>query len=92
MSARDETPHMVLKTLGKKKCNGSWEESVENLTMDQIKDLAETQKDRLTGKDLFARCREVMGTCVSMRVKVEGLEPKEALKAMSEGEYNEHFS
>jgi hypothetical protein len=33
-----------------------------------------------------------MGTCVSMRVKVEGLEPKEALKAMSEGEYNEHFS
>ena len=92
MSARNETPHMVIKALGKKKCNGSWEESVENLTMDQIKDLAETQKDRLTGKDLFARCREVMGTCVSMRVKVEGLEPKEAQKAMSEGEYNEHFS
>jgi len=83
---------MVIKSLGKNKCNGSWEESDENLTMEQIKDLAETQKDRLTGKDLFARCREVMGTCVSMRVKVEGLEPKAALKAMSEGEYNEHFS
>jgi len=83
---------MVIKSLGKNKCNGSWEESDENLTMDQIKDIAETQKDRLTGKDLFARCREVMGTCVSMRVKVEGLEPKAALKAMSEGEYNEHFS
>jgi len=92
MSARNETPHMVIKSLGKNKCNGSWEESDENLTMDQIKDIAETQKDRLTGKDLFARCREVMGTCVSMRVKVEGLEPKAALKAMSEGEYNEHFS
>ena len=83
---------MVIKELGKKKCNGSWEESTENLTMDQIKSLAETQKDRLTGKNMFSRCREVMGTCVSMRVKIEGLEPKAALKAMSEGEYNEHFT
>jgi len=27
-----------------------------------------------------------------MRVKVEGFEPKEALKRMSEGEFSEHFS
>ena len=92
MSARNETPHKVIQTLGKKKCNGSWEESVENLTMDQVKEIAEGQKDRLTGKSIYARCREVMGTCVSMRVKVEGMEPKGALNAMSEGEFSEHFS
>ena len=33
-----------------------------------------------------------MGTCVSLRVKVEGMEPKAALNAMSEGEFSEHFS
>ena len=75
-----------VKTLGKKKCNGSWEEATESLTIDQVKSVAETKKEKLTGKTLYARCREVMGTCVSMRVKIEGMEPKVALKAMSEGE------
>ncbi|MBI87957.1 MAG: hypothetical protein CMB67_02870 [Euryarchaeota archaeon] len=92
LSARNETPHKVIQALGKKKCNGSWEASIENLTMDQVKSIAEEQKGRLTGKSLYARCREVMGTCVAMRVRVEGLEPKVALKEMSEGAFNEHFS
>ncbi|HJL55122.1 MAG: hypothetical protein QGF28_01655 [Candidatus Thalassarchaeaceae archaeon] len=92
MSARNETPHKVLQTLGQKKCNGSWDASTENLSMDQVKSVAEAQKDRLTGKTLYARCREIMGTCVAMRVRIEGMEPKAALNAMSEGEFNEHFS
>ncbi|RZP09280.1 MAG: hypothetical protein EVA35_03290 [Candidatus Poseidoniales archaeon] len=92
MSARNETPHKVIQMLGQKKCNGSWEESSENLTMDQVKKLAEDQKDRLTGANLYARSREIMGTCVSMRVNVEGMTPKDALQAMSEGKFSEHFS
>ena len=92
MSGRNETPHKVIQMLGQKKCNGSWEESSENLTMDQVKKLAEDQKDRLTGANLYARSREIMGTCVSMRVNVEGMAPKDALQAMSEGRFSEHFS
>ncbi|MED5159132.1 MAG: hypothetical protein VYD62_02830 [Candidatus Thermoplasmatota archaeon] len=92
MSARNETPHKVIQTLGQKTCNGSWEEATENLTMDQVKQVAENQSDRLTGATLYARCREVMGTCVSMRVNVEGMAPKDALQAMSEGKFSEHFS
>ena len=88
MSARNETPHKVLQELGQKKCNGSWDASTENLSMNQIKSVAETQRDRLTGKTLY----EVMGTCGAMRVRVEGMEPKAALNAMTEGEFNEHFS
>ena len=49
MSARNETPHKIIQSLGKKKCNGSWEEATENLTMDQVKKIADDQKDRLTG-------------------------------------------
>ena len=92
MSARNETPHKIIQSLGKKKCNGSWEEATENLTMDQVKKLAEDQSDRLTGATLYAKCREIMGTCVSMRVNVEGMPPKEALDDMSKGDFAEHFA
>ena len=91
MSARNETPHVIIQTLGLKKCNGDWEASTENLSMEQVKQVAEKQKDRLTGSSVYARSREVMGTCVAMRVKVEGMEPKAALQAMEEGRFNEHF-
>ena len=91
MSARNETPHVILQTLGQKKCNGDWDASTENLSMDQVKQVAEKQKDRLTGATLYARSREVMGTCVAMRIKVEGMEPKAALIAMKEGRFDEHF-
>ena len=92
MSARNETPHKIIQSMGKKKCNGSWEEADENLTMDQVKKLADEQADRLTGATLYARCSEIMGTCVSMRVNVEGMPPKEALDAMSKGDFAEHFA
>ena len=92
MSARNETPHKIIQSLGKKKCNGSWEEATENLTMEQVKKLAEDQKDRLTGATLYARCREVMGTCVSMRVNVEGMSPKDAHSALSKGDFPEPFA
>ena len=91
MSARNETPHVIIQTLGLKKCNGSGDASTENLSMEQVKQVAEKQKDRLTGSSLYARSREIMGTCVAMRVKVEGMEPKAALQAMEEGRFNEHF-
>jgi ribosomal protein L11 len=91
MSARNETPHVIIQTLGQKKCNGDWDASTENLSMEQVKQVAEKQKDRLTGSSVYARSREVMGTCVAMRVRVEGMEPKAALQAMEEGRFNEHF-
>ena len=91
MSARNETPHVIIQTLGQKKCNGDWDASTENLSMEQVKQFAEKQKDRLTGSSVYARSREVMGTCVAMRVRVEGMEPKAALQAMEEGRFNEHF-
>ena len=91
MSARNETPHIIIQTLGAKKCNGDWESASENLSMDQVKQIADKQKGHLTGATLYARSREIMGTCVSMRVNVEGLSPKDALAAMAEGRFDEHF-
>ena len=44
MSARNETPHVINQTLGVAKCNGSWETSTENLTMDQANRLQVSKK------------------------------------------------
>ena len=92
MSARNETPHTVLKTLGQKTCNGSWEASTENLTIQQVIEVSETKKDKLTGATQKARALEVMGTCVSMRVSVEGMRPKEAIAAVKNGDFDSQFS
>ena len=92
MSARNETPHTVIQTLGLKKCNGSWEASTENLTIQQVIEVSETKKDKLTGATQKARALEVMGTCVSMRVSVEGMRPKEAIAAVKNGDFDSQFS
>ena len=92
MSARNETPHTVLQKLGQKKCYGSWEESTENMTIPQIMEVAEAKKDKLTGASVKARSLEVMGTCVSMRISIEGMHPKEAIAAVKNGDYDSHFN
>ena len=92
MSARNETPHVIIQTLGLKKCNGSWDASTENLTIQQVIEVSETKKDKLTGATQKARALEVMGTCVSMRVSVEGMRPKDAIAAVKNGDFDSQFS
>jgi hypothetical protein len=46
----------------------------------------------LTGADLKAQTREIIGTCVSMRVKIDGHWANEALQIISNGEWDERFN
>ena len=45
------------------------------------------KKDSMLAKDKRQRFREVVGTCVSMGVLVDGKDPKAVLKAIEAGEY-----
>ncbi|HIF04128.1 MAG TPA: hypothetical protein EYQ80_01555 [Candidatus Poseidoniales archaeon] len=92
MSARNETPHTVLKVLGLKKSNGSWEAATEHITIQQVIEVSETKKDSMTGASQKARALEVMGTCVSMRICVEGMRPKEAIAAVKNGDFDSQFN
>ena len=92
MSARNETPHTVRKPLGQKKSNGSWDATTANLTIQQVIEVSEIKKDKLTGATQKARALEVMGTCVSMRVNVEGMRPKEAIAAVKNGDFDSQFN
>ena len=92
MSDRNETPHLILQELGQKKCNGDVESATENITIEQIKSVVNKQKSKLTGSDMSAMCRAVMGTCVAMRVKVEGLDAREAIKDSKGGRCDDRFA
>ena len=51
------------------------------------KKIAEMKKDSMLGKNKKSRFREVVGTCVSMGVTVDGKDPKQVLKDIDKGAY-----
>ena len=68
------TSKLIIKALGVPKCNGSMDAAVEDLPLEKAMEVAREKAGlgHLTGADLKAQTREVIGTCVSMRVKIDG--------------------
>jgi len=64
---------------------------VGNLTVDQAVKIAKMKFDSILGKDLKKKAKEVIGTCTSIGVTVEGKLPKEVLKEIDEGKYDSKF-
>ncbi len=86
------TAELVKKALGVQKCNGSLEAATEDLPLEKAIGVAKDKEASLTGADLKARTREVIGTCVSMRVKIDGHWAKDALKIIDDGEWDDRFN
>ena len=63
-------------------------EKVADLVIEQIIKIAKIKEDALLGKDLKAKVREIVGTCQSMGILVEGMSAPEALKAIAEGKFD----
>ena len=61
---------------------------VGNLTIKQAIEITEMKGKTMLGGSLKARVKEVVGTCVSMGVTVEGRNAKEMSKAIEKGEYD----
>ena len=61
---------------------------VGNLTMDQVVRIAAMKEGDLLGKTVRDRAREVVGTCVSMGVTVDGKDPREVQKLIKGGQYD----
>jgi large subunit ribosomal protein L11 len=62
--------------------------SVGNLTIKQCIEITRMKGDTMLGGSLKARVKEVVGTCVSMGVTVEGRTAKEMSKAIAAGEFD----
>lgn len=61
---------------------------VGNLTIKQAIEITRMKGNSMLGGTLKARVKEVVGTCVSMGVTVEGRSAKEMSKAIAAGEFD----
>jgi len=83
---------LILKELGLEKGSGSaGTHKIADLTVDQAIKVAKMKHDNLLGKELKQKTKEVIGTCVSIGITVEGKTPQEVQKAIDEGEYDSKF-
>jgi large subunit ribosomal protein L11 len=86
------TSALILKEIGIEKGSGSPKATkVGNLTVEQVQKIAEMKKDSMLAKDKKARFKEVVATCVSMGVTVDGKDPKEVIKEVERGGYGGLF-
>jgi large subunit ribosomal protein L11 len=83
---------LIFKELGLEKGSGSaGTHKIGNLTIDQAIKVAKMKYDNLLGKELKQKTKEVIGTCVSIGVTVEGKKPQEIQKAIDKGEFDSKF-
>jgi large subunit ribosomal protein L11 len=61
---------------------------VGNLTMEQVLRITKIKRHELLAKNLKLAAKEVLGSCVSMGVTVEGKDPREIQKEIDEGKYD----
>ncbi|OYT45536.1 50S ribosomal protein L11 [Candidatus Bathyarchaeota archaeon] len=64
-------------------------EKVGNLTMEQVIKIAKIKSPSLLASNLKAAVKEILGSCVSIGVTVEGKDPKEVQKELEEGVYDD---
>ncbi|RLF10892.1 MAG: 50S ribosomal protein L11 [Thermoprotei archaeon] len=64
-------------------------EKVGDLTMEQLVKIAKIKRPGLLAKTFKAAVKEVLGTCLSMGVTVEGKNPKVVQREIDQGLYDE---
>jgi large subunit ribosomal protein L11 len=80
---------LILKEIGAAKGSGeAGKTMVGNISLQKAIKIAEIKRDSLAGKDLKKRVMEVIGTCVSMGVTVEGKKPKDIFVEIQAGKHD----
>lgn len=80
------TSALILKELGIQSGAKTKEETVGNLTLEQLKKVAEAKSGSLYGKNTASKLKQVLGTCKSMGVKCENEDPREIIRKINAGE------
>ncbi len=80
---------LILKEAGIEKGSGKPDkEKVADIMIEQVIKIAKMKEDNLLGKNLKAKVKEVIGTCNSLGVLVEGLPAKETIHLVEEGKFD----
>ena len=87
------TSALIVKELKIEKGSGTPNtEKAGNFTMEQVVRIAKLKRPELLAKTLKAAAKEVLGSCVSIGVTVEGKDPREVQKEIDEDKHNELFN
>jgi large subunit ribosomal protein L11 len=67
-------------------------EFVADLSVEQVTQIAEQKHSDLLAYDIKAAAKEVVGTCASLGVTIEGNDPREFKERIDSGEYDDVFA
>lgn len=67
------------------------EKFVGNLTMKQAVEIARAKRNDSLAKTMKNTVKEIVGTCLSMGITIEGMKPKEAIVAINSGKFDSDF-
>lgn len=68
------------------------EEKIADLKIEQIIKISNMKQDDLLGKNNFSRAKEIIGTCDSMGVLVEGKQARKVIEDINNGAFAEQIS
>ncbi len=80
------TSALIMKELGIAAGSKTKEEIAGNITIEQLRKIAKAKDSVLYGNTLADKVKQVIGTCKSMNVTVEGMNAKEAMAKIRSGE------
>jgi large subunit ribosomal protein L11 len=84
------TAALIKKEIGLEKAQtDSTTDYTGEISMEQLIAVAQKKREGMLASSLKAAAKEIVGTCVSMRLKIEGKDPKEIQKELDEGVYDE---
>ncbi|MBN1385633.1 50S ribosomal protein L11 [Candidatus Woesearchaeota archaeon] len=82
---------LILKEAHLEKGSGNPTEFVADVRIENIIKVAKMKEDALLGKDLKQKIKEIMGTCDSMGVMIEGKRAREAIKDVDAGRFDKEI-
>ena len=65
---------------------------VADISVEQVKKVAEQKRTDLLSYSLKNAAKEVVGTCTSLGVTIEGNDPREFKRRLDDGEYDDEFA
>lgn len=84
---------LIMKEAGVEKGAGNpLLDKVADLKIEQVIKVSKMKMDSLLGKDNFARVKEIIGTCQSMGIMVEGLPAHDAIVKINQGEWKDKIA
>ncbi|HJJ42193.1 MAG TPA: 50S ribosomal protein L11 [Methanocorpusculum sp.] len=87
------TTALVIKEAGVEKGSGTPNtQSVGNLPLEAVIRIAKMKMESMLSYDVKNAAKEVIGTCVSVGVTIEGKKAKDALAAVDAGEWDAQFA